>query len=83
MFAPPVPGPPMNVSAFCDVVVWEDPERSNGVITGYEVMFTFSNGSSTTIPVLRSINFLIMRIQIPRDAMSIKVFLRQEVVLNI
>ena len=63
------------MSAFCDVVVWEEPElQTNGEITGYEVIFTFANGSSITIPVLGKKHFLVISTQIPQDAMWIKVF---------
>ena len=70
----------MNVSAFCDVVVWEGPELPNGEITGYEVMFTFTNGSFITIPVHGNKQFLIISVQIPQDEMWIKVIgvLRQQ-----
>ena len=33
----------MNIEVLCPVIVWEEPERPNGVIEGYEIMFFNEN----------------------------------------
>ena len=44
---PPVPSVPRGVRVFSGVVVWGSPEKSNGIITGYQLRFTGSFNSHT------------------------------------
>ena len=44
------PGPLSYIQAFCNVVVWRPPLITNGVITGYDVMFIREGIAGVPIP---------------------------------
>ena len=67
------PGKPLSVRPFCNVIVWKKPTATNGKITGYEVMFSFSDGTTNTIRVDGDITHYVIAIPIS-GVIRIKVF---------
>ena len=40
------PSAPQNIRGFCNVIVWEEPQRPNGELTSYDIMFYPQNNPS-------------------------------------
>ena len=74
LFSITAPSEPLNLQAFCNVIVWKKPNATNGKITGYEVMFTFlSDGTNNTITVEGDTTHYVIAIPIPPGEMRIEV----------
>ena len=55
------------VRTFCEVVVWEQPEITNGDILHYGLQFDFANGSSLNFAVSGEGCFLVAPFTYPPD----------------
>ena len=56
------------------MIVWKRPSAPNGEITGYDVMFTFSDGTTRTERVDGDITHYVIAISIPSGVMRVKVY---------
>ena len=49
-----MPEPPVDIRGLCIVVLWQKPNRPNGIITGYDVIFLREAMSQSVNPIRKN-----------------------------